>query len=120
MASDAVRGLSEILLQMKINLAHVSDILGHQTEEIRSQLSLIHEEEEKALADRLQRIDENLTECAGFVEAYRRRYTSLGRIRDRLVQLGGAPGPLPSPLPDKEIDGVLTWCLRELKNRGKL
>jgi hypothetical protein len=120
MSSESVERLMDIMLQMKINFAHIAETLHQQTIEIRQQLEIVFEEEKKALEDRLAAIDRKLKECAVCVESYRVTYAHLGSLREKLVQLGGHPTPMPVALPTDELDAVIEWRLQELKLGGKI
>jgi len=120
MDNGAVERLMDIILQMKINLAQVTETFHQQTYEIRQQLAAIFEEEKKALADCLSGIDDHLKECAIYIEDYQRLHASLCAMHEKLVQLGGAPSALPFPLPTNQLEGVITWRLQELRAQGKV
>jgi len=120
MDNGAVERLMDIILQMKINLAQVTETFHQQTYEIRQQLAAIFEEEKKALADCLSGIDDHLKECAIYIEDYQRLHASLCAMHEKLVQLGGAPSALPAALPTDQIDGVLSWRIQELRAQSKL
>jgi predicted anti-sigma-YlaC factor YlaD len=120
MDSEAVERLMDIVLQMQINLAQVTQTLQQQTCEMRQQLQVIFENEQKALDDCLVRIDEKLNECSVCIEAYRRGYSSLETMRYKLVQLGAEPAPMPAALPEDGIDRIIQWRLNELRSQGRV
>ena len=120
MDSEAVERLIDIVLQMQINLAHVTQTLQQQTYEMRQQLQLIFENQRKALDDCIVRMDEKLSECSVCVENYRRGYSSLETMRYKLVQLGADPAPMPAALPADGIDTIIQWRLNELRSQGRL
>jgi len=120
MNGQSVERLMEIILQMKINLAHINETLHQQTFEIRHQLGLVFEEENQALDRCLSGIDEKLRECSASVEDYLRRRATLVSIREKLIQLGAEPNSLPMALPEDNAEGVIAWRMRELKEQGKL
>jgi hypothetical protein len=70
MDGESVERLMEIILQMKINLVHVTETLHQQTYEVRHQFGAIFEKEKKGLDDCLQGIDEKIKQCAVYVEDY--------------------------------------------------
>ncbi|MBM2804427.1 MAG: hypothetical protein HW419_2320 [Deltaproteobacteria bacterium] len=110
----------DIILQMKINLAHISETLHQQTYEIRHQLGAVYEEEKKALDRCLAGIDEKLKECAVSIDDYHQLHATLTGMRAKLVQLGGDPSFLPDALPAEPIDSVIARRVRELKEQGKV
>jgi len=120
MDGEAVERLMNIILQMKINLAHVAETLHQQTFEVRQQLGVIFEGEKKSLQDRVDGIDDKLKECSASLDAYQKRYATLATMREKLVLLGAAPSPMPAGLPPGQIEGVIAWRLQELKSRGKI
>jgi hypothetical protein len=120
MSGQSVDRLMDIILQMKINLGHISETLQQQTIEIREQLGLVFDEEKHNLDRYLSTIDEKITDCSHCVSDYQRLYAGLTAMRERLVQLGAEPSLLPPALPTDNIEGVVAWRLRELKDRGKL
>ena len=120
MDSESVERLMDIMLQMKINFAHITETLHQQTIEIRQQLGIVFENEKKSLEDRLAAVDRKLTECATCVESYQMMYAHVALLRAKLVQLGGDPTPMPAPLPTNELDAVVAWRLQELKLGGKI
>jgi hypothetical protein len=40
-------------------------------------------------------------------------------MRQKLVQLGAEPSILPPPIPVNNVEGIIAWRLRELKEQGK-
>jgi hypothetical protein len=120
MSGQSVDRLMDIILQMKINLGHISETLQQQTIEIREQLGLVFDEEKNNLDRYLSTIDEKIIDCSHCVSDYQRLYAGLTAMRERLVQLGAEPSLLPPALPTDNIEGVVAWRLRELKDRGKL
>ena len=61
----------DIILQMKINLAHVTETLQQQTFEIRQQLGAVFEEDKQELERCLAAIDQKLAECSVCFNDYR-------------------------------------------------
>ncbi len=120
MDGEAVEQLLDVVLQMKINLAHVTETLHQQTLEIRQQLGIIFEKEKKRLEECLVGIDRRLEECCMCVENYQKLYAQLGAMREKLVLLDGHPGPMPASLPADEFEAIVVWRLRELKVEGKI
>jgi len=117
---QSVERLMEIILQMRINLAHINETLHQQTFEIREQLGCFFEEEKRALERCLASIDDKLRECSTAVEDYQRRRAGLAAMRERLVQMGADPGALPPAPPEGDTESILSWRLRELKTHGKI
>lgn len=120
MNGQSVDRLMEIILQMKINLGHISETFHQQTIEIREQLGLVFDEERHTLDRYLSTIDEKITDCSNCISDYQRLYAGLIAMREKLVLLGAEPSSLPPVLPAGNIEGVISWRLRELKNNGKL
>jgi ABC-type enterochelin transport system substrate-binding protein len=120
MSGQSVERLMDIILQMRINLAHVTETLNQQTFEIREQLGAVFEEEKQALERCLSDLDERLEECSAYIDDYQRLYASLAVMREKLVQLGADPGVLPASLPSESVTDIISWRLRELKEQGRL
>ena len=120
MKGQSVERLMEIILQMKINLAHINETLVQQTFEIREQLGLLFDEERESLERCLGTIDEKLQHCSALIVDYQRRHAELSVMRDKLVQLGAEPSVLPPLLPSDTVESILTWRLRELRDEGRL
>jgi hypothetical protein len=120
MDGESVERLMDILLQMKINFGHITETLHQQTIEIRQQLGIFFESEKKSLEDCLAAIDRKVKECAVCVETYDMMHARLTLLREKLVQLGGHPTPLPDALPTDQLHGIVEWRLKELKLNGKL
>jgi ABC-type enterochelin transport system substrate-binding protein len=120
MDGESVERLMDIVLQMKINLGHVTETLCQQSHEIQEQLGKIFEQEKKALEHCLCGIDDKLTECSVYVDDYRRLYMSLATMREKLVQLGAEPSSLPPDSPSDQIEAVVAWRLQELRSQGKI
>jgi hypothetical protein len=120
MNGEAVERLMNVILQMQINLAHVTETFQQQTSEVRQQLEVIFEDEKKVLDHCLSGIDERLKECSMSVENYKRHYAALSVMRDRLRRLGAEPSPLPAGLPADRVEGVVAWRLQELRAQGKI
>jgi len=120
MDGEAIHRLMEVILQMKINLAHVTETLQQQTWEIRHELEAIFEKEKGDLENCLRSIDDKIKECAVGVEEYKRLHERLLTMRHKLVQLGAEPTSLPAPLPSAELEGIVTWRLQTLREQGKV
>ena len=120
MNGDAVERLMNVILQMQINLAHITETFQQQTAEVRQQLEVIFEEEKKVLDGCLNGIDERLTECSAVVEDYKKHYAELSAMSERLRRLGTEPISLPVGLPADRVEGVVAWRLRELRAQGKI
>ena len=120
MNGDAVQRLMNVILQMQINLAHVTETFQQQTTEVRQQLEVIFEDEKKVLESCLSGIDERLKECSTFVEDYKRHYAELSVMSERLRRLGAEPVSLPVGLPADRVEGVVAWRLQELRAQGKI
>lgn len=120
MDSDSVERLMDVLLQMKINFVHVTETLHQQTLEVRQQLENIFEAEKKSLEDCVVGIDQKLKECSMPVENYRSSYARLSTMRDKLIQLGNHPSPMPVPLPAGRFDEIVAWRLEKLRCEGKI
>jgi hypothetical protein len=119
MNGESLERLMEVILQMRINLAHITETLHQQTYEMREQLGVVFEEEKQGLENCLNGIDHKLKECSTCVDEYQRLYASLSTMRQKLVQLGAEPSPLPPPVPVTNVEGIIAWRLRELKEQGK-
>ncbi len=120
MDSESVERLMDTMLQMKINFVYVTETLHQQTLEIRQQLATIFEKEKKGLEDCLIGVDRKLKECSMCVENYRSLYAQLSTMREKLVQLGAHPSPMPTALPADQLDEIVAWRLKELKCEGKI
>lgn len=110
----------DIILQMKINLAHINETLAQQTYEIREQLDLVFDEQKGTLDSCLVIIDEKLQQCSTLIVDYQRRHAELSVMRQKLVQLGAEPGLLPPPPPGETIENIIVWRLRGLQEEGRL
>lgn len=110
----------DIILQMKINLVHINETLAQQTYEIREQLALVFDQEQKTLQSYVETIDEKLRECAALVVDYQRKHAALSAMRDKLVQLGAEPSDLAPQLTEESIEMFLAWRVRELRDEGRL
>ena len=120
MEAEAVERLMEIVLQMKINIAHVAETLDQQNYELRQELGSIFESEKKTLERCLSGVDDKLQECASCIENYWRLYSNLAGMRDRLVQLGAEPSPMPEGPPKDRMEEVIAWRLQELRSQGRI
>jgi|SRR5215467_1582913 len=120
MDGEPVDRLMDIILQMRINLQQVTMTFQQQTLEIRQQLEAIFEEEGKALDGCLTGIDDRLKECAGYIENYKRLYSSLSAMHRKLVQLGAEPSMMPNPPPTEQVEGIFLWRLQQLRCQGKI
>lgn len=120
MNGQSVDRLMDIILQMKINLGHISDTLQEQTFEIREQLALVFDEEKHTLERYLGSIDEKLTDCCQRVRDYQRLHAGLTAMREKLILLGADPGSIPPALPADSVEDIIAWRLQELKGQGKL
>ena len=120
MNGQSVERLMEIILQMRINLAHINETLHQQTFEIREQLGLFFEEERQALDRCLSGIDEKLKDCSAAIEDYQRRRADLVAMREKLIQLGAEPNTLPFAPSEGDTESIVAWRLRELRAQGKM
>ncbi len=120
MDAESLDRLTDIILQMRINLQHVIVTFQEQTQEIRQQLAIIFAEERKNLDSCLDKIDGKLTECAAQAEEYKRLRSSLTATREKLVQLGAEPADILAPaLPDR-IEDIIGWRIGQLKCHGMI
>ncbi len=110
----------DIVLQLRINLAHITETLHQQTFEIRDQLNAVFDEERQALDRCLDALDHKLQECSACVDDYQRLYAKLTTMREKLIQLGATPSELPNPLPLQTVEEVIGWRIRELKESHRL
>jgi hypothetical protein len=120
MKEQSVERLMDIILQMKINFAHVNETLLQQTYEIRQQLGDVFDEERRGLDRCLNAIDERLLECSTCIGEYQRLHANLTTMRDKLVQLGGEPCDLPPALPSEPVEKIIAGRLEQLRQSGKL
>ena len=120
MDAQSVERLMEIVLQMKINLAHVTETLHQQNDEIREEFGSIFENENKAMEHCLSGIDDKLRECASCIEDYKKSYSNLAAMREKLVRLGAQPSLMPEALPGDGIEEIVAWRLRELRSQGRI
>jgi hypothetical protein len=120
MNGQSVERLMDIILQMKINLAHINETLAQQTYEIREQLGLVFDEEQRNLELCLVTIDEKLRHCSNLIDNYQRRHAELSAMRDKLVLLGAEPGLLPPLLPNETIEDIIARRMRGLREEGRL
>ena len=120
MNGQSMERLMDVVLQMKINLAHINDTLHQQSFEIREQVGAVFEEERKSLERCLGDIDEKLKECANCVDDYQQMHATLSGMRAKLIQLGAEPSALPAALPGERVEDVILWRVRELRAVGKL
>jgi len=120
MSGQSFERLMEIVLQMRINLTHVTETFHEQTSEIREQLGVVFDEEKRSLEVCLKALDQKLEECSVCIEDYRRQHLKLTNMHHKLVQLGAQPNGLPPPLPVQSIEEIIAWRLGELKNHSRL
>lgn len=120
MNGQSVDRLMDIILQMKINLAHINETLAQQTYEIREQLGLVFDEEKETLERCLGTIDEKLQQCSTLIADYQRRHAKLSAMREKLVQLGAESSTLPPLMPSDTVENVIAWRLRKLSEEGRL
>jgi hypothetical protein len=120
MNGQSVERLMDIILQMKINLAHINETLVQQTYEIREQLGLVFEEEKGTLERCLSTMDEKIQQCSTLIADYQRLHAELSTMREKLVQLGAEPSVLPPLLPSETVENIIAWRLRRLKEEGRI
>ena len=120
MSGQSVERLMDIILQMKINLAHINETLVQQTYEIREQLGLVFDEEQRTLERCLGTIDEKLQQCSTLIGDYQRRHAELSAMREKLVLLGAEPSLLPPLLPREDIENIIAWRMRGLREQGRI
>lgn len=120
MSGQSVERLMDIILQMRINLAHITKTLHQQTFEIREQLDAVFEEKKQALERCVSAIDQRLEECTACINDYQRLHANLASMRERLVQLGADPSALPDAFPPQTVEDIVNWRLHKLKENGRL
>jgi hypothetical protein len=120
MSGESVERLMDVILQMRLNLAHINETLQQQSFEICQQLAVVFDDQKRGLEDCLKGIDAKLTECSVAIADYRRLYDSLTVMREKLVRLGAEPSVLPVAVAMDGVDGFIAWRLRELKEQSKL
>jgi hypothetical protein len=119
MGGDSIDRLTDTVLQMKINLGHITETFQQQTFEICQQLAALFEEQKMTLEGCLIGIDAKLKECVVQMENYQHLYASLVVLREKLVQLGAAPSELPV-MPPEPMQDLFAWRLTELRERGAI
>jgi hypothetical protein len=120
MGGEPVERLMEIILQMRMNMAHINETLQQQTFEICRELSTIFNDQKDALDGYLDAIDVKLKECARHFDDFHRLSASLAETGAKLNQFGVTSGPLAAPSPDETLEGFLAWRVSHLKEIGKI
>jgi hypothetical protein len=118
MHGESLDHLTDIILQMRINLQHVIITFQEQTAEIRQELAIIFDQERKTLDACVDRIDRKLQDCAAQAEEYRRLHLSLSVLREKLTELGAEPAELPIPPLPERIEDIICSRVDQLKCHG--
>jgi regulator of replication initiation timing len=95
--------------------------LAQQTVEIEvARLREMSNQDQTALLECLERIDQCILSCMERVGEYQKRHSELTRLNQRLTTLGAEPQPLPDLWPAQDPGETIRFRLEELRRQGKL
>jgi hypothetical protein len=95
--------------------------LAQQTVEIEvARLREMSNQDQTALLECLERIDQCILSCMERVGEYQKRHSELTRLNQRLTTLGAEPQPLPDLWPAQDPGETIRFRLEELRLQGKI
>jgi len=111
----------EALVALRNNLHEKLALLDEQ---IRSaQLKRLEEsfrQQSDALAECLDGIDQQLMALAVYVDDYRRLYSSLNDLNEKIPHFGGSPHAMPEAMEGEDLTAILAARLDRLKSQAKI
>jgi DNA repair exonuclease SbcCD ATPase subunit len=95
--------------------------LAQQTIEIEvARLREMSKQDQTALLECLERIDQCILSCMEHIREYQERHSELTRLNQRLATLGAEPQPLPDLWPAQDAGEMIRFRLEELRLQGKI
>ncbi len=83
-------------------------------------LKEVFEQQNNRLGDCLDSLDQKILDCRMHIEDYKRIYTDLDALNDRLSRLGAESLPISISLPSTDIGDVIRQRIEDLKLQGRI
>ena len=83
-------------------------------------LKEVFEHQNNRLGDCLDAIDQKILDCRLHIEDYKRIYSDLDALNDRLSRLSAEAPPISNSLPSTEIGDIVRQRIEHLRFQGKL
>ena len=83
-------------------------------------LKEVFEQQNNRLGDCLDSIDQKILDCRMHIEDYKRIYTDLDGLNDRLSRLGAEAPPISNSLPSTDIGDIIRQRIEHLRFQGKV
>ncbi len=83
-------------------------------------LKEVFEQQNNRLGDCLDSLDQKILDCRKHIEDYKRIYTDLVALNDRLSRRGAEAPPISNSLPSTDIGDIIRQRIEDLKLQGRL
>lgn len=83
-------------------------------------LKEVFEHQNNLLGDCLNSIDQKILDCRNHIEDYKRIYSDLSTLNDRLARLGAEAPAISNSLPSTDIGDMVRQRIEQLKFQGRL
>ncbi len=111
----------QALLDMKDEIQTQIRPLEDQIVQARIEdLKEVFEQQNNRLSDCLDSLDQKILDCRMHIEDYKRIYTDLVALNDRLSRRGAEAPPISNSLPITDIGDIIRQRIEDLKLQGRL
>jgi len=83
-------------------------------------LKEVFEHQNNLLGDCLNAIDQKILDCRAHIEDYKRIYSDLTALNDRLARLGADAPAISNSLPSTDIGDIVRQRIEQLRFQGRL
>ncbi len=113
--------LLQALLDMKNEIqTRIRPLEDHIVQARIECLKEVFERQNNRLGDCLDSLDQKILDCRMHIEDYKRIYTDLDALNDRLSRLGAESLPISISLPSTDIGDVIRQRIEDLKLQGRI
>ena len=111
----------QALLDMKNEIqTRIRPLENHIIQARIEDLNEVFEQQNNRLGDCLDSLDQKILDCRMHIEDYKRIYTDLDALNDRLSRLGAESPPISNSLPSTDIGDIIRQRIEDLKLQGRL
>ncbi len=113
--------LLQALLDMKNEIqTRIRPLENHIIQARIEDLNEVFEQQNNRLGDCLDSLDQKILDCRMHIEDYKRIYTDLDGLNDRLSRLGAESPPISNSLPSTDIGDIIRQRIEHLRFQGKV
>ncbi len=111
----------QALLDMKDEIqTQIRPLEDHIVQARIEDLKEVFEQQNNRLSDCLDSLDQKILDCRMHIEDFKRIYTDLDALNDRLSRLGAESAPISNSLPSTDIGDIIRQRIEDLKFQGRL